>query len=132
MNSNQFDPFNLQPLSLENFTAEMEPVRDYRAADYTYEIIMEQIKEFEDNLDDNHEAMLRLTSFGTSILMAVTEIGYANPSTLLFYGLVDGKDATLIQHVSQLNFLLLAAEKPDPNAAPRRIAIGFVPPSEEE
>lgn len=101
-------------------------------ASRTYDIIMEEIRDFEMGLDNNHEVLIQLASFGKSITLAVTDIGYANPSTLFFYGQVNGKDATLIQHISQLNFLLLAAEKPDPNAAPRRIAIGFAPPSEEE
>ena len=32
-------------------------------------------------------------------------------------------------HMSQLNFLLMAVEKPDPNAPPRRI--GFAVPNED-
>ena len=104
-------------------------IRDYSMADYTYEIIGKQIKDFEDRLDDDHEVALKLTSFGQSITLSVSEIGYANPSTLIFYGFVGEQPATLIQHMSQLNFLLLSVEKPDPAKPPRRI--GFVPPSED-
>lgn len=106
--------------------------RDYQLADYTYEIIMEQIKEFEDDLDDDHEVAIKLASFGQSVTMAVSEIGYANPSTLMFYGYVGDQFATLVQHVSQLNFLLLAAKKQDPAKPARRVAVvGFQPPSED-
>ena len=124
--SDEFSSFsspNFDPLPL-NFK---EITRNYSMADYTYEIIMEQIKNFENDLDDNHEVSLLLTSFGQSITLAVTNIGYFNPTTLIFYGFVKGQRATLIQHISQLNFLLLAVEKSDPAKPPRRI--GFVPPN---
>ena len=94
-----------------------------------YSFIMKEIKNFEETLDDDHEVILKLTSFGQSITLSVTEIGYANPSTLFFYGYIGESPATLIQHISQLNFLLLATKKADPDQPPRRIAIGFVPPN---
>lgn len=109
--------------------AALEPPRDYNLADYTYEVIVDRIKEFEDELDQNHEVGVMLASFGKSITMAVTAIGYSNPSTLVFYGTVNGQAATLIQHVTQLNFLLLALEKADPEKPPRRI--GFALPTED-
>lgn len=94
-------------------------------ADWKYKKIMEQIRDFESELDDDHEVALHLASFGTSMVMAVTELGYQNPDMLYFYGKVDGKDAQLIQHINQLNFLLLAVEKQTPNAPPRRIGFAL-------
>lgn len=104
-------------------------IRDYKMADYSHELIMEEIKRFEADLDDEHEVALKLTSFGQSITLSVTDIGYANPSTLFFYGFVGDQQATLIQHMSQLNFLLLAVKKSDPAKPARRI--GFAQPSED-
>lgn len=104
-------------------------IRDYNLADYSYEVIMDRIKEFEDDLDDDHEVAIRLASFGQSITLAVTDIGYSNPSTLIFYGYVGDQPATLIQHMSQLNFLLLAVKKASPEKPPRRI--GFSAPTED-
>lgn len=104
-------------------------MRNYNLADYFYEIILERIKEFEDDLDDEHEIALKLASFGQSVTLSVTDIGYSNPSTLVFYGYVGEQPATLIQHVSQLNFLLLAVKKADPEKPPRRI--GFAAPTED-
>ena len=112
-----------------DFNISTDIARNYKLADYTYEIIMKEIKNFEETLDDDHEVALKLTSFGQSITLSVTEIGYANPSTLFFYGYIGESPATLIQHISQLNFLLLATKKADPDQPPRRIAIGFVPPN---
>ncbi|MBD5356542.1 MAG: hypothetical protein HDR88_06000 [Bacteroides sp.] len=103
--------------------------RDYKAADYSYEIIAQYIKRFEESLDAEHEVAVMLASFGQNITMAVTNIGYANPNILTFHGYVAGQPATLIQHMSQLNFLLLAAKKADPEKPPRRI--GFAVPTED-
>lgn len=48
--------------------------RNYFLANYQYEILCEEIKEFQDNLDDNHEVGLQLASFGQSILLNVSNI----------------------------------------------------------
>lgn len=101
---------------------------DSEFANYYYEIIMERIKEFEDSLDNEHEVAAKLSAFGTNITMVITEISYSNPKTLVFYGYVSGQYATLIQNVSQLNFLLLAVKKADPEKPPHRI-VGFAPPN---
>ena len=94
---------------------------DAHSAKYAHEVIMERIKEFEDALDNEHEVALKLASFGQSITLAITDIIYSNPSTLIFYGLVGGQQAALIQDKSQLNFLLVAVPKHDPEKPPRRI-----------
>lgn len=94
-----------------------------------FKCIMREIKDFEDGLDNRHEVGVYFASFGVQTLMAVQEIGYHNPDLMFFYGWVNGKSAQLIQHISQLNFLLTAVEKADPNAPPRRI--GFDLPSED-
>lgn len=106
-----------------------DPPRNYNLADYSYEVIIDRIREFEAGLDNDHEVSLMLASFGQSITLAVTDIGYSNPSTLVFYGFVNDQRATLIQHISQLNFLLIAVKKADPEKPPRRI--GFAPPNED-
>ena len=103
--------------------------RDYNMADYSYEVILRRVKEFEETLDDDHEVAVKLASFGQSVTMVVSGLGFSNPSTLVFYGFVGDQQATLIQHMSQLNFLLLAVRKADPEKPPRRI--GFESPSED-
>lgn len=107
----------------------LHALKDPNLADYSYEIIMKKIQEFESNLDDEHEVGLKLASFGQSITMSVFDIGYANPSTLIFYGTVGGQEATLIQHMSQLNFLLMSVPKADPEKPAHRI--GFALSSED-
>lgn len=100
-------------------------LRNYRDADYQYELLCEDIKEFESSLDNEHEVSLKLASFGQSITLSVTEIGYSNPSLIHFYGYVGNDKAHLIQHVNQLNFLMVATPKLDPAKPARRI--GFQP-----
>lgn len=98
--------------------------RDYTKADHQYEILMRYIKRFEDELDPNEEVAIRLSSFGQNILLNVTKIAYANPSIITFYGLVDGQHAQLVQHINQLNFMLIAVQQVNPKLPPRRI--GFI------
>lgn len=104
--------------------------RNYSLADWKYEKIMEEIAEFESTLDNNHEVALRLASFGTSTVMIVTSVGYQNPDMLYFYGFVNGKKAQLIQHVSQLNFLITSVEREDKAKPARRI--GFRTTKDDE
>lgn len=108
-----------------DFDIPVEPLRNYQFADWKYKKIMEEIANFESNLDDDHEVALRLASFGSSITMIVTSISYQNPDMLYFYGFVNGRDAQLIQHVSQLNFLITSVEREDKSTPVRRI--GFHP-----
>lgn len=90
-------------------------------ADWNYEKIMVELKKFENTLDEEHEIALKLTSFGSSVTMNVTSIGYQNPNMLYFYGYVNGYKAQLIQHVSQLNFLIASCERQDKSIPARRI-----------
>ena len=113
---------------MENFPIE-EP-RDYNMADWKFEKLIEQIKDFEEGLDDDHEVALKLASFGSAIMMYVVTIGYQNPDMLYFYGFVDGQPAQLIQHMSQLNFLITSVEKIDKDKPARRI--GFALPTLEK
>lgn len=115
---------------LTTYLAESISIRDYDHADWKYEKIMEQVRDFEENLDEDHEIGLMLASFGSSITMLVTEIGYQNPDLLYFYGSVNGTDSQLIQHVSQLNFLLTSVEREDKSIPARRI--GFSLTHDEE
>jgi hypothetical protein len=51
---------------------------------------MENIKDFESELDDEHEVALKLSSFGQSITLSVTLNPYANPSMLIFGTVIAG------------------------------------------
>lgn len=122
-----FDDFNAD---LSEALSNSLSVRDYNMADWKYEKIMEQIRNFEATLDAEHEIALKLASFGSSITMIVTRIGYQNPDLLYFYGFVNGTESKLIQHMNQLNFLLTSVEREDKSKPARRI--GFIPSDDVE
>ena len=72
---------------------------------------------------DQHEVGIMLTNFGQSILMQVTKVTYEYPVLMVFKGYVNGKEATLLQHINQLNFMLTSIDK-EPDKPKRKI--GFV------
>ncbi len=80
-------------------------------AEWAYERLANYIKRFEDGLDADHEVGLRLVSHGDSTFHVV-DAGYWGPDIITFHG-VNGKGQTvqLIQHLSQLNVLLVAVQK---------------------
>lgn len=90
-------------------------------AETACESIIDAIREFEASLDSDHEVALHLASFGQSILLNVERIENDGSFLLVFRGRIKGQSATLVQSVSQLNFLLMAVPKEDPAGPPRRI-----------
>ena len=101
-----------------------ELIRNYKLADWIYEKLKEQIREFESQLDDNTEVSLLLASFGASVAISVREISYQNPYLIYFKGYVNGKPAQLIQHINELNFLMTTVPKRNPSKPANRI--GFI------
>ncbi len=90
-------------------------------AEYKFEIIKRQIEDFQSNLSDEYDVAIALASFGSGTVMQVTEIGFENPDILLFYGNIDGNEVQLIQHMNQLNFMLMATKKENEEKEPNRI-----------
>ncbi len=92
-------------------------------ADTQFEILKEQIQEYEESLDSEHEVGIMMTNFGQSVLMQVTYISYKDPVLIIFKGFVNGQESVLIQHINQLNFLLTKVSK-EPDKPKRKI--GFI------
>lgn len=87
-----------------------------------FQVILDYIDNFQNELDSEHEASVYLANFGQNILLDVTQIICEPPSLIVFKGFCNSKPSTLIQHIDQLNFLLTSVEKkPD---LPKR-KIGF-------
>src|SRR5262245_45070010 len=79
-------------------------------------IIDMAIKEFDKTLNQEEEVGVRLVSFGQTVTFHAKRVTPLNPSMLMFSGKTDdGKPIHLIQHVSQLSFLLTGLPKLDPN-----------------
>lgn len=109
-------------ISIPNFpTFEMpDTPAMHMFSDSQFEIIKKYVLDFQSRLDKNHDVGLLLTNFGQSMLMEVTQIGYEESVLMVFRGFVNGRESTLIQHISQLNFLLTSVPK-DPEKPKRKI-----------
>lgn len=111
-------PNMIPPISVPQINIpEIKPIGEVQ-----FEAIKDQIQRFEDSLDPTLEVAVQLASFGASISMSVASIEWDGP-VIIFHGLVNGTRATLVQNMSQLNFLLLAVPRAVPEE-PRK-KIGF-------
>lgn len=87
-----------------------------------YDRLTKMIEEFDGKLDQTEEVGVRLVSFGQAVTFSVEDLGYWNPSLIRFYGrLEDGTPVELIQHVSQISFLLMAIKRKNPDEPKRKI-----------
>ena len=85
----------------------------------------QEILNYQSNLKDNEDVAMSVVQFNESITILVDSIGYIGYNLIRFGGKDNlGKPMELIQHVSQLNFLLMVVPKPEPEISKRQI--GFV------
>jgi hypothetical protein len=102
-----------------------EAVPPERGAEAMFQRIVAYIREFEANLDSEHEVGARMVSFGDTVQFHIVDMGYWNPDIITFDGMDEGgRRMKLIQNISQLNVLLIAMPKRLEHEVPRRI--GFV------
>jgi len=86
-----------------------------------YKAIREYFEQFEAELETGQEIAIRLASFGNEVDFRLEKIGFTLPSIITFIGVTDvGERIQLVQHVSQLSYMLRAVEKL--NDQPTRIA----------
>lgn len=99
-----------------------KPVADKSPAEWAYERLILYIRNFEDQLDRDHEVAMGFTGNDAGVLR-IEGLGYFDPDIVTFYGSdEDGIRMQLIQHVTQLNVVLRAVVREQPSeAAPRRI-----------
>ncbi|MHC1696968.1 MAG: DUF6173 family protein [Geobacteraceae bacterium] len=77
-----------------------------------YKALRESFEQFEAKLDPDHEIALRLASFGKEIDFRPEKISFTVPSLITFQGVTDlGERVQLVQHVSQLSYILRAVKK---------------------
>ncbi|MCI2395808.1 DUF6173 family protein [Aliiroseovarius sediminis] len=97
------------------------PLEQKSPAQWAYERLILYIKNFEEQLDNEHEVAMGFTG-GDAGVLRIEGIGYFDPDVLTFYG-ADGTGAKtqLIQHISQLSVMLRALPKQVDSAAPKRI-----------
>ena len=89
------------------------------------ENLYEEIIKYQKLLTDIEDVAVSVVQFNQSITIFVDSIGYIGYNLVRFGGKdSSGKPMELIQHISQLNFLLTVVPKPEPEVPKRKI--GFV------
>jgi uncharacterized protein DUF6173 len=97
------------------------PAAQKSPAQWAYERIILYLKNFEENLDNEHEVAMGFTG-GDAGVMRIEGMGYFDPDIVTFYGSDPGGTKTQqILHVTQLNVLLRALPKAVEQEEPVRI-----------
>jgi hypothetical protein len=93
-----------------------------------FEPLIQMILEFQAELAADQEVGLCLTNFGRDVTISVEEVGCRYPHLMFFRGTHNGEEVQLVQHVSQLNLLLVKLKVE--GRPPRRV--GFLNEDVEE
>lgn len=98
-----------------------KPMEEKSPAEWAYERVILYIRNFEEQLDAEHEVAIGFTGGDTGVLL-IEGVGYFAPDIITFYGTdPDGARTQLVQHVSQLNVMLRALPKEAGASTARRI-----------
>lgn len=90
-------------------------------AAYAYQRIVQYIRNFEGQLDANHEIAMGFAGSDAGVLK-IEGLGFYDPDLITFYGRDEsGTKTQLIQHIAQLSVMLRAVPKAAPEAPPNRI-----------
>ncbi|WP_050184332.1 DUF6173 family protein [Domibacillus robiginosus] len=97
----------------------------HQSASEVYKHLKKRAEDFDNKLDGTQGVGVKLIPSGQSVTFQVTALGYCDPSLIIFAGVTEsGLEVQLIQHVSQLNFLLMAMPRPNPKEP--KIPLGFI------
>lgn len=92
------------------------------AAQEVFQFLRARMVAFQNGLPDDHEMGVKLANYGMAAEIHIRGMGFQNPSIIEFYGLLeDGQQVTLVQHVAQLNFMLIAVPPVTNGDAPYRV-----------
>ena len=109
------------PSKLSLPAAMNEPAGKKSAAQWAYERIILYIQNFEKQLDNDHEVGMGFAG-GEAGVLKIEGLGFYDPDIVTYYGTNDaGVKMQLIQHVSQLNVMLMASPKHIDQSEPNRI-----------
>lgn len=110
------------PVKLGTVPKQMQkPVANKSPSRWAYERLILYIRNFEEQLDGEHEVAMGFTG-GDAGVLRIEGMGYFDPDIITFYGTdSNGVRTQLVQHVSQLNVLLRALPKPKEDTPATRI-----------
>jgi hypothetical protein len=102
------------------------PVTKKSPAQWAYERVVVYLKNFEEQLDSEHEVAMGFVG-GNAGVLRIEGMGYFDPDIVTFYGADgDGTRMQLVQHVSQLNVALRALPKVTGPAPANRIGFRLI------
>lgn len=115
------DPDRCAPDQNDLPAALRQPAEAKSPARWAYERLIMYIKNFEEQLDNEHEVAMGFAGGDTGVIR-IEGMGYFDPDIVTFYGSDPaGTKTQLIQHVTQLNVMLRALPKHIDQEAPTRI-----------
>lgn len=98
-----------------------QPPKQKSPAEWAYDRLVLYIRNFEKQLDSNHEIAMGFAGSDAGVLK-IEGLGFFEPDMITFYGRdEDGTKTQLIQHIAQLSVMLRAVPKAAPEAPPTRI-----------
>lgn len=108
------------------------PNKPKSPAQWAYERLIIYIKNFEEQLDNEHEVAMGFTG-GDAGVLKIEGMGFFDPDIVTFYGSDQlGAKTQLVQHVSQLNVMLRALPKEADQDEPNRIGFRLIEDLEQE
>lgn len=100
-------------------------IQEGGTAEVIAEALCNEIIKFQSSLPVNTDVAISVVQFSQNTTLLVDSIGYIGYNLIWFSGTdSNGKPLKLIQHVQQLNFLLMVVPTPAPSTPKRKI--GFV------
>ena len=70
------------PPAMPDITVPKLLVSQVNPAEWMYERLVRSVKQFEDDLDGDHEVGARLVSFGTELTFHIEDVGYWGPDII--------------------------------------------------
>lgn len=118
---------NISMLRATSFVEQMNEINQPYTARSIFHELVKRIQRFESELNQEHEVGMQLVNFGQSTQFSVSRLGYTDPSIIWFEGvLADNSTVQLVQHVSQISFLMVALKREHPEKP--KAQIGFACP----
>ena len=100
-------------------------IQEQSIAEIVAENIYRELLNYQASLSDTEDVAMSIVQFNESITILVDSIGYIGYNLIRFLGKDNlGKPLELIQHISQLNFLLMVVPKTEKE--PEKRKIGFL------
>lgn len=115
---------NMRMARIPSFKQQLLQINEPYTAKAIFRKLVEQIQHFEKALNEEYEVSIKLVSFGQSVQFSVVSLGYLDPNLIWFEGMLpDGTNVELLQHISQISFLMMAVKRANPEKP--KAPIGF-------